>query len=52
MSSLNLPWLIVGDLNAIGSQAKHCEGRFYYYSHKSNAFIFFIAKNTLLDNGY
>lgn len=51
MTFLNLPWIIMGDFNAVVSQDEHRGGSHYYYSIK--AFVFrFISTNNLLDVNY
>lgn len=52
MSHLDLPWLIIGDFNAIISSDEHRGGSFHNYSHKYNLFADFISRNMLLDIGF
>ena len=41
MSYLSLPWLVLGDFNAVIAYAEHKGGFFYYYSRKANFLFFF-----------
>ncbi|KAJ0981709.1 hypothetical protein J5N97_009964 [Dioscorea zingiberensis] len=52
MSSLNLPWVLVGDFNAILTTEDHRGGSFDHYSAKSKSFNNFVSNNQLLDLGY
>lgn len=52
MNSLNLPWILMGDFNAVVSQEEHHGGAHYYYRRKALAFSDFIATNNLLDVNY
>ncbi|KAJ0983259.1 hypothetical protein J5N97_011514 [Dioscorea zingiberensis] len=52
MSSLNLPWILTGDFNAILSTEEHRGGGFDHYSTKSKYFSEFISANQLFDLGY
>lgn len=49
ISSLNIPWLILGDFNAIITSDEHKGGRFSYYSKKASYFLNFIDNNNMLD---
>lgn len=49
LSSLNFPWLIIGDFNSIISPDKHKGGSFRHYSRKVGFFLNFINGNDLLD---
>lgn len=49
MSSLNIPWLIVGDFNDIVTNNEHKGVRFSYYSRKTSYFLNLIDDNNLLD---
>ncbi|XP_039141957.1 uncharacterized protein LOC120279156 [Dioscorea cayenensis subsp. rotundata] len=49
ISSLHLPWLIIGDFNSILSPSDHKGGRFYYYSRKALFFRDFIDSNNLFN---
>lgn len=52
LAYLNLPWLIMGDFNAMVSQDEHRGGSNYYYSRKASVFSEFIAANNLLYVNY
>lgn len=52
MTSLHIPWLIVGDFKSIVTNNGHKGGRFSYYSRKSHFFLNFIEDNNLLDLHY
>lgn len=49
MSSLNIPWLIIGDFNTILTNDEYKGGRFSYYHRKSNYFLNFIDANNLFN---
>lgn len=49
LSSLHIPYLIIGDFNAICSDSEHKGCSFTYYACKSVFFNDFIAKNSPLD---
>lgn len=49
LSTINLPWLIIGDFNAITSREGHKGGSFASYSRKACYFLNFIEDNNLLD---
>lgn len=49
MSSLNLPWVVIGDLDAIMSSSQHRGDPHYYYSSKPCLFSYFINSTNLLD---
>lgn len=49
MSSLNFPWIIMGDFNAMVSQDEHRGGSHYNYNRKALLFTDFITSNNLLD---
>ncbi|KAJ0976534.1 hypothetical protein J5N97_012008 [Dioscorea zingiberensis] len=52
MASLDLPWILVGDFNAILSNEEHRGGGFDHYLAKSKAFNDFINDNELHDLGF
>ncbi|KAJ0967195.1 hypothetical protein J5N97_024112 [Dioscorea zingiberensis] len=52
LSSLNLPWILTGDFNAILSSEEHRGGPFDHYSLKSRHFNDFISHNHLFDLGF
>lgn len=52
LSSLNLPWFVAGDFNAILSSNEHRGGSFHYYAAKFNGFKDFLSRNQLLDLGF
>ena len=52
ISILNLPWSVIGDLNAICFQSEHKGGSFKYYSRKIDLFNDFIIKTSPLDINY
>lgn len=49
---LNLPWIVLGDFNAIMSTAEHKESNFRYYARKAYLFSKFIFDNVLIDVSY
>ncbi|KAJ0986430.1 hypothetical protein J5N97_004786 [Dioscorea zingiberensis] len=51
-SSLNLPWTLMGDFNAILNDEEHRGGSFDHYSPKSKLFNEFVSGNQLLDLGF
>ncbi|KAJ0960519.1 hypothetical protein J5N97_001609 [Dioscorea zingiberensis] len=51
-SSFDLPWILLGDFNAILTNEEHRGGRFDYYNPKSKLFNEFINVNHLFDLGY
>ncbi|KAJ0975885.1 hypothetical protein J5N97_017850 [Dioscorea zingiberensis] len=51
-SSLELPWILVGDFNAIRNSEEHRGGGFNHYSSKSKCFNDFITDNQLFDLGF
>lgn len=52
MNSLNIPWLLCGDFNAISSYEDHRGGSFKNYAAKANIFSNFILDNSLIDLGF
>lgn len=52
MSQINLPWLVIGDFNAISSFVEHKGGAFHYHANKARLFSNFMADNSLLDIGF
>ncbi|KAJ0967159.1 hypothetical protein J5N97_024076 [Dioscorea zingiberensis] len=51
-SSFDLPWILLGDFNAILTSEEHRGGRFDNYSPKSRLFNEFINDNHLFDLGF
>ncbi|KAJ0972346.1 hypothetical protein J5N97_020305 [Dioscorea zingiberensis] len=49
---LNIPWILVGDFNAILNSTEHRGGTFDHYSIKSRHFNDFVSRNQLFDLGY
>lgn len=49
MTLLNLPWVLIGDFNAIIGVSECKGGSYHYYSRKANRFSNFIMHNHLLD---
>lgn len=49
---LDLPWIVLGDFNAITSQSEHKGSNFSYYARKAYFFSKFISDNALLDVSY
>lgn len=49
LSTLHLPWLFLGDFNAILARHKHKGGSFYYHIHKAQGILDFAERNNLLD---
>lgn len=47
MSSIGLPWLILGDFNSIINRSEHHGGSFRHYSRKATVFYDFIDSNNL-----
>ncbi|KAJ0963505.1 hypothetical protein J5N97_028627 [Dioscorea zingiberensis] len=52
ISTLNLPWVLVGDFNSILHPGEHKGGNPDYYSIKSRHFSDFISQNQLFDLGF
>lgn len=52
LMSLDLPWLLAGDFNAIVSASEHKGGNFRNYSSKAKNFSNFISQNNLLVLGF
>ena len=51
MSSINIPWVILGDFNSITNASEHKGGPYYHYARKAKLFMDFISYNSLLDIG-
>ncbi|KAJ0984926.1 hypothetical protein J5N97_003282 [Dioscorea zingiberensis] len=51
-STFNLPWVILGDFNAILNNEENRGGRFENYAMKSKFFRTFVSTNQLLDLGF
>ena len=51
-NTLQSPWLLTGDFNAITNQDEHKGGSFHHYYSKSRSFNKFITDNSLFDLGY
>lgn len=49
MASINLPWILIGDFNAITSLNEFQGGSQIYYRRKDHVFSDFIISNNLLD---
>lgn len=49
LTSLNIPWLILGDFNSILHRSEHKRGSFTYYDSKARFFPDFIEGNNLMD---
>lgn len=49
ISKLDLPWIVLGDFNAISSPSEHKRSNFNYYARKVFSFSKFISNNALLD---
>lgn len=49
MVSLNTPWIIIGDFNAITHMHEQKGGSHYYYIHNAHYFSAFISSNSFLD---
>lgn len=52
MTYVNLPWVVIGDFNAIITLDEHKDGLHYNYSRKACLFSNFITSNALLDMGF
>ncbi|KAJ0989775.1 hypothetical protein J5N97_008131 [Dioscorea zingiberensis] len=52
MTQLNLPWILVGDFNAILTNEEHKGSEFDNYSAKAKAFSEFVSSSQLMDLGY
>ncbi|KAJ0967671.1 hypothetical protein J5N97_024588 [Dioscorea zingiberensis] len=52
ISSLNLPWILMGDFNAILNSEEHRGGCFDHYAAKAKHFTDFISSNQLFDLGF
>ncbi|KAJ0969863.1 hypothetical protein J5N97_022740 [Dioscorea zingiberensis] len=51
-SKLSLPWILLGDFNAILNPTEHRGGNFDHYSAKAKLFSDFINENQLFDLGF
>ncbi|XP_039130949.1 uncharacterized protein LOC120267377 [Dioscorea cayenensis subsp. rotundata] len=49
ISPVLVPWLIIGDFNAICNRDEHMGGSYSYYARKARHFVDFIENNNLLD---
>lgn len=49
ISKLHLPWLIIGDFNAVLSRNEFKGGNFFYYNRKAQFFREFVDFNNLID---
>ncbi|XP_039138752.1 uncharacterized protein LOC120276083 [Dioscorea cayenensis subsp. rotundata] len=49
IASMLVPWLIIGDFNAICNRDEHMGGSYSYYARKARHFVDFIDTNNLLD---
>lgn len=52
ITKLRLPWIVLGDFNAITSSSEHKDSNFYYYARKAFFFSKFISTNALVDASY
>ncbi|KAJ0981340.1 hypothetical protein J5N97_009595 [Dioscorea zingiberensis] len=52
ISSLRLPWILMGDFNAILNSEEHRGGCFNHYSIKAKHFADFVSNNQLFDLGF
>lgn len=52
MNYLNIPWIIIGDFNAVVDLNKHKGGSHYYYVRKARIFLTLLIKNNHLDIGF
>lgn len=49
LTSLRLPWIVLGDFNSILCKSEHRGGLFAYYDRKSRFFLDFVNSNNLID---
>ncbi|XP_039118464.1 uncharacterized protein LOC120254413 [Dioscorea cayenensis subsp. rotundata] len=49
ISTLNFPWLSIGDFNVVLSRSEHKGGSYIYYSRRSRFFLNFVDLNNLFD---
>lgn len=52
LSSLQVPWLVVGDFNSILHRTEHMGGPFTHYDRKARFFCDFVENNNMIDLNY